>query len=172
MHVNFVIFGFQHTAAVDQTLSWLKWETVYEFATMARADPIMIVASCILQIVWKVDTECCDMEGYVGQIGIPAADRQLARFPGFPCPGVAAKFIHPAKHLGKLSGTLHPLLFCWLEIVGQTAALSEGEVCTIPGKWGASTVLYSTSSIVTLFDFKRRAWNCFFFSDRNMCNVQ
>ena len=122
---------------MNQTLSWLKWETVYEFASMARADPIMIVASCILQIVWKVDTECCDMEGYVGQIGIPAADRQLARFPGFPCPGVAAIFIHPAKHLGKLSGTLHPLLFCWLEIVGQTAALSEGEVCTIPGKWGA-----------------------------------
>ena len=50
------------------------------------------------------------------------------RFPGFPgpCPASCCCYIYPAaKHLGKRSGRLHPLLFCWLEIVRQTGGIGE-----------------------------------------------
>ena len=70
------------------------------------------------------------MEGYVGQIGIPAADGQR-RFPGFPCR--CRRYIYPAltrsltggKHLGSAQREVAPTAVCWLEIVEQTAAVSE-----------------------------------------------
>ena len=76
-------------------------------------DAIMIGASCNLEI----GRLCSDMEGYVGQIRIPAADGQR-RFPGFPCR--CRRYIYPAltrsltggKHLGSAQREVAPTAVC------------------------------------------------------------